>query len=667
MSNRNGVLVCLLIAGLAAPVARAQTDLSKFPLLKAVPADAFITVAARENAERKFVDTYWSDVMASVHESEILLDVWDMISESIPDERLDEFEETKDRLVDLCEKVAWGDLLAREMVHCGRLMSLPAGRGRTLLYEGMLLGRMSKSEAEKNFTAIRDVMKETIRFLNTMSEDGELARLDESEAHGAKIARVIFVKFEAFGLCVAQRGDVIAMTFGGTKMMDDALSLLASGGEGGLAATDRFRKAFDKLPPAEDSAVFFDAERMMSTFRALFPVPRAAATQPAQLDPELDFFNLMGRLMDDVSIVDYVAAVSWTDGHRTFEDTYTRARDGGSKSMFYQAIATERPLDRFERYIPREADSFSVSAGISLSKLYDWVISMVENNLSEGKQYVEHWNTIQQDMMQLNVKRDVLDLLDGYSVSVTLGDDWVHIMKITDTEKLKTQIDRLVKLVNTHAAQMFGPNAIELKQIRIGKHGDFHQISVPMMAAMMMGQGGALPIIGYSEGSFFIGSSKAALRKCLNTAAGEHPDITQSERWKAESVVPKGRVVAVSFTDEMRYGEEMQAFFNETAMALNMVQLMPLPIPPEFKKIIDKVGPFLPKLAKISERFDFYRSSATFTERLDDGWLDRTVQNYKSPAEVKKERDRKEAERKKLEADMDADADAATSGPGSGG
>ncbi len=641
MLKQKVVCVGIVVLGLVPVAARGETDLSKFGLLKAVPADAFITAAGRGNAEREFVDRYWEDVIKAVDESEVLLDVWDMLSENIPDEQLDEFEDTKDRLIELCDKVAWGEWMSREMVHAGRFM--PVGQAHVLLYEGLLAGRLPKDEVEKNYEAMRAVFAETVRFINAMAGEGEAAKIVETEAHGATISSVLFVQFEGFGLRLARRGDVILVTFGGTKLMDESLSLLEKGGEGGMADTARFKQAIAKLPPAEDAIVFFDTERMMSSIRRVFPDRDPATTQPGGSSAGDEFISLMNRALKDVSIVDYVASVNWTDGYRTFEDNYTRQRDNAKESLFYQALAYDRPIENFAKYVPKEADSFAVDSGIRLPVLYDWAVDVVKDSLTDGGQYVEQFNDFQHNVLNLDIKRDVLDLIDGQSVSVTMGEDWVQIIKVTDVEKLHMQIERLVKVINRHAGQFLGPDAIQLQPMRIGKHDQFYQVSVPMMAAMMMGPGGGLPIIGYSEGQFFMGSSKAALRKCLNTAAGEHPNITESERWKEEALAPKGEVVYIHFTDEMEFGEELKAMFSELTMGVNMMQLMPVQLPPPVQKFIGKVSPFLPKLAKIAEKFDFYRSSAGYTVKTADGWMDRTVQTYKTPAEVKKLRDRKKA------------------------
>lgn len=73
-SRRIALSLALAWPLLACLPASAQTDLSKFPLAKAFPADAFVAVATRANPERKFLDEYWGEVTTAFMDSGILQD-----------------------------------------------------------------------------------------------------------------------------------------------------------------------------------------------------------------------------------------------------------------------------------------------------------------------------------------------------------------------------------------------------------------------------------------------------------------------------------------------------------------------------------------------------------------------------------------------------------------
>lgn len=659
MKNRIAIALACCICWLPATAARAQTDPANFPLSKAIPDDVFIAVSAKANPERKFLDNYWAEVIEAFTASGVMTDVWDMITDSVPDENLDEIEDTMDRFSELAGKIEWSHMFDKEFVYCGRFN--PAGT--PAMHEGMFIGRSDREKAEANYAGLKKLLAELVKLVNEKAGQS-VVNLDETKGEGAKIASLTFPGAPGIAISVAHTDDVIFLSFGGSTILSDGLKLYqGEGPKKGIVATARFKQAFDQLPPAEDSMVFFDVESMMGTFRTMAGAfsaedfPGAGSKQgksetkdesdepdtsgegddepePAQ---EPNPMKILSQLLQDVSIVDYVAETEWTDGYRVFTDSVTVLKANAKYSPLYDVLTSGKPTSNFEKFIPKEAVSFSVSSGINLTKLYQYVINFVKKNAPEGEQLIEHWNEVQANHLQLDVEKDVLGLFEGSMGSYAAGNDWVMMFKLTDQEKMDKQITRLL----THVNELMKDSPLIITKVKVNEKTEFKQIGHAMMAMM---PGISPPVVGCSEGQLFIGSSAKTIKTCLMTAAGKHDNITKNKRWQDEAIMPTGSVVGVSFTDESNMGQELQQAIAGISMGVNMMGMFMADAPPEAKKMLSAAGQILSKLGPVAGRLDFYKSSAA-TESFDGKrWLSHSVQNYKKQSERPAREDESEGE-----------------------
>ena len=201
--------------------ARAQTDLSKFPLTKAVPSDAFITVATRANPERKFLDDYWAEVHAAFMESGILSDAWEMFTDNVDEEKLDMVEKLKERFSALCEKIEWSKLFSKEFVYAGRFIK-PVLHGSP--YEGLVMGRMDGEKAAANYAALKALLAEFVKLIEADYGEGVVS-ITETNEDGVVIATLAHRDLAGLVFSIANCKDVIALSFGGPTMMNEAMML----------------------------------------------------------------------------------------------------------------------------------------------------------------------------------------------------------------------------------------------------------------------------------------------------------------------------------------------------------------------------------------------------------------------------------------------------------
>jgi hypothetical protein len=677
----------LVVAAWMSPVAHAQTDLSKFPLAKALPKDCFIAVAARGNPERKFLNEYWKQVHVALMESGILSDVWDLVMEHVEDDKLEMIEDIQSRFTKLCGEVDWEHLFSKEHVFAMRFFSpVP----QAFAPEGVILGRMEKGQAQENYKHFKAILDEVVKLVESQGGKGALT-INEVSKDGYTLASIGPAEAPALGISVAAYKDVIAIGFGTSALLEESIGLLKGTSENkGLIQTERFKKAFSSLPPAEDKLVFFDTTNMTTKLGDFFKKIEAgtrkhsgkkhvaAKKKPAAEsedkdedgdkenaadEPDGDFnpLPMMNRIIGDITFVDFVAEVEWTDGRRVFTTSYASLLPHAEENTLTQVFTKVNAPTDFAKFIPKNATTFSCTAGFNFSGLYDYLRGIFKDEIPNGEGMLEQFDTMQNTQWGINLDKDVFQVYNGPITSVQMGSDWALLIGVSDSEKSRDQLKRLFAFVNEQLSQN---QRVTLSQVDVGAKNKFTQVTHPMM--MMVG--GFAPVFGVAEGNLIIGSSSKSVVTILKTAQGKLPNITKSKQFQEEALAPKGGTLdSISFTDERKFGDELQQGLGAMSMGLGIVTMMvqSQDIPPPVQNLCKAIPPILAKLGPVAGKLNFYQSSARYTTFDGKGWLTREVQNYKDPSEIpvaaepsenEKSKDAEAPSHRKHKAPKDADA-----------
>lgn len=671
LSRRFALGVAMSFPLMAAIPASAQTDLSRFPLARAFPADAFVAVASKGNPERKFLDDYWAEVSQAFMDSGILQDAWDMIADSMSDEQLETMEGIHEQFHTLCSKVEWSNLFDEEFVHVGRFV--PPRPPIMTPYEGVMLGRLDEKRAKANYLALKAILEEIVKLADAHGAEGAI-QVAETKTGDLTIAGIMPPGATGPIIGVAYWKDVVALSFGGSTLLPECIDLLSGKSKKpGLITTDRFKEAFEALPPAEDELVFFDPSRMFGALRDMMKMfggmnqqhqaaMAKADGESAQASAETSdgdddeggsaaaaskkgkrkagaharagngdengaaMFGVITKVFDDMCILDYVASVTWTDGLRVYKQSNSALRPGAKKSPLYDVIAkSSATSDKFDQFIPKETISFSCSSGINLKALYHYGRSIVEEGVPNGKALIEQFDRMQDVEWELNIEKDVLDLFEGSMISIETPKGWVLMCKVTNEEKAAAQVKNLIQHINGALGK---ENSIIETPVKIKSGVEFTQLSHPMM--MMMG-GLSPPVIGCADGYLVIGANEKVVKLCLDTAEGAHASVLKSRRWMAEGLRPdKGSEVhSISFTDESKTAENLQAMIGGLSMGLGMVGMMAQDMPPEARPLLQAIPTMLAKLGPVAGKLDFFQSSASVSTFDGKRWISKEVQNYK--------------------------------------
>jgi tetratricopeptide (TPR) repeat protein len=402
-------------------------------------------------------------------------------------------------------------------------------------------------------------------------------------------------------------------------------------------------KALDSLDQAVDGGFYCprhisndpDLESIRSDDRYGAALARArqkaAEAQVQQAADNADMAQrIVDRLMGAVGILDHVAAVETTDGYAVRTESLAVLVPDAKQRPIYPVFGKGDQLTDFDRYLPQETESFSVSGGVDLGALYKFIEDTFHVAGPKGEELLAKWNEIQKDF-GIDVEKDVFGWIDGESVSVTLGDGmgWVVMIKVSDEQVAREKVAAAVEFLTTKVGELAGqaPPLAMLAATRSSTEDErlegFESLQFTMSPQ---------PVVwGVADGYLIAGASADAVALCLETAKGKHPGIRENERVMTEAIMPTGQFTSVSLTDQRRLGEELATGIGMISMISGMATMA---IPdPEVRPIITKIAGMFAKLTPVVRKIDFYKSTATHTTFDGQAWHTRMVTHYVSPTE----------------------------------
>lgn len=606
---RSRQLLAILVLAAVTPAAWAAKP--EFTLGKAVPSDVFIYVHGAYNPEAEYLHKYWGEVWTAFKETGVIEDVHQLIATNAPPADRERFDNFWKRAGELIDGVDW-DARMVEAVYASR-MGAPVP-------EFLLLVRYEDDEkAGRNGEAFGAVLKELETV--TGGENGGLV-LSEQETHGAKIRTLTAKDAPFLNLRVAVRGAVVAVSID-RGLLDESLSLLAGEGEKkGLPQSERYTQAMAKLPPPEDVVVFFDVKAMIEGLRGMiaFVLQQGQPNQSTQ-----DVSAVAGKVLDEVSILDYLASTTHTESYRQIDETVVMLAADASKSRLYKVFCQPELIEKFDRFIPKEAKAYSVSSGIDWTALYAGVLDFIGKEVPDGAGLMTRWEDVQ-NQMGFNPERDLFAWLGSQMVSVTLpaatptpfsNEDKVFMIKVRDEKQAAEKIQAGLDKLNQFLTSFNQPLTSQPAEVP-GTTG-FRSVTHPFVAMFIH------PVYGVAEGYLIVGSSPAAIQTCLATAKGEHPGVSKNERVTREGLIPKGPVASASFTDLTQLGREIAQGLGAVGMVAAMI-----PNQPETQPIRGVFG-ILSKLSPVAMKLDFFVSESSVTTFQKNAWHTRTVMNYREP------------------------------------
>jgi len=596
MSSVRIVVAAIAASSIVLSPARAADQPGKFTLARIVPAGSLLYYHTQANPEREFLTQHWSHVWEALRKSGIDKDIKNLIfAEAAHDEDRADFDEHWSKAAELFTGVNWSDLTANES-----LIYFKSHEDCALMF------RPKTERLASNVQGLIAIMEEIAAL-----DEGVL--LDKSGAHGGHVW-TLSAPDAPITLNLFRRGDVLGFTIS-QAAANNILAALAKAREyERLVDTPRYREAMAQLPKPEDSVTFMDVHNV-------FAMARGLIEGLAEAEGDTDGgkrVKILRNLIQQVDIIDYVAATEETDGLRTVAHSVAKMTEGARSKKLCKALADQKPITGLLEHVPASATGYSAWAGVDLGMLYSWVKDMLEHNFDEGPQWLAGWAEWQQEN-NFNLQDEILSWIDGRVIGITFpgaiqtgfggSQDFVLKIKVNDDAKARDSFMRQL--------DRFGEVLTMAPAADVNAEG-FRSISHPMMMMMAM-----KITVGVDQGWLYISNSAPAINKCLATAAGGEPTIATNERYRSEGIVPEGPINSASFTDTRNAGQEMAMAFGMIPMAMMM-----MPQSAETKPLRATLG-IMSKLAPVVAELNFERSRSSITRLEGDRWVSKHVVNYK--------------------------------------
>jgi hypothetical protein len=601
----SGALLAAAMSWLASPASAAAPDVKR-----AAPADAHTVVYARHNPERDYQREYYQDAWNTFREERIAERLFEIVASRVPEEQMAEAKEAWEQVQTALKPINLEALANAEELVFANLMEGPFG-------QQLMIVRLTEEDAgnyAKGIGNLFELVKEWSdgKAAPEMASVGDVEittlRLPEKVPYQPAIARVDDLFLISTSATLLKRGVEQLQDENAKSKFDDP----------------RLEEALKKLPAAEDSLTFFDAAQLFKSLRGIPDFMRSELIRNENPGDEKNverFAKIFNRVIDEVSIIEYVITVEYTEEGQNRSASLGEVSPGMENTILGRALSQGKPFENWQRWVPADATGYSLSTGINCHELYVGIMALVREEFPEAQEPLQKWEEVQ-DKIEVHLDEDILQAFSGESVSVTLPgeagkSESVNAMRCSDPEGIRQLLERAVEGINKiPAVQAYG---LQLADLDDDELEGFQEVKAPPLMAMA---GGARPVIGFHEGWMIIASSPGSARRLIAVQKGDAPSIEGAESLERFDLETGGTAHAASYSD---IGASVRACADgieqAAAMAPMFVGMAAAQAKPEDAKTIQDLIGLLPSVVKVVRKFDFFEQKLSITR---DGPDDRT-------------------------------------------
>jgi hypothetical protein len=325
----------------------------------------------------------------------------------------------------------------------------------------------------------------------------------------------------------------------------------------------------------------------------------------------------MERIVDELAILDNTVTVEYTENHRKLKTERGQLVPDAESKLLYRVCAQGEPFQNWERWVPADAQAYTLFTGVNLHALYEGVEQFLRDEVPEAQPALEKFEQAQ-EAWGVHIDRDILQAFSGECVSLTLpatapgvagGKDQVVALRCHKPERIREllhqAVDRLSEKPYVQAQQL---KLEPLKELE-----GFDELSLNMLTMF-----GMKPVIGFREGWMIVGSNAAAAEKVLRTLAGEAPSIDKAKVFTRFGLEIEGPVYAISYTDLAMSTRQAAQFIRQAgSFAPMIVGIAGAQGDPKKLKPLQDALALLPAIANVVERFDYLEARLSVVQKGD--------------------------------------------------
>ena len=614
------VFVCVpLLPGLCP----AADEKDSPPIRRGISSGSYMFVSFMHNGERDFLDPCWERVVTAFEESGIVEEAYQIIEEIAGEADAKNVKRTMAHYWDLIGAVDWPAFVSDELVY-----GINAGFPN---HNHTLLARMRSEIAASNYKALKILFE-------TLASQTEHLKIVEW-THGP--ARALTMETERsrrhVSPTLALAGPVLV--FSTTRdNVETALNLVFGGKTDArpLVEMEGFKKAVAMLPPANDSIFYIEPKTIFSSFDGVPDMEKMDLNVGAD---RFNFNRILHMIDDFLILVEEVAVAGWTVDQRTYEATVEIYKEGWRDQPLSFLSEDRRGIENFERFVPENALSFSISEGAEPARFYDMVEKAFKTLTPRtAGQILPLWGMIQQQI-GFHLRNDLLQTIDGSYVNVSFpairpsqfsSSDSVLLLGLKDSESLEALMKRwlgaaeelLAAASDSAAAGRRHPIAdalsrtnLKIKFIPVKMEGlrEGRKLFVSVFPFVQ-------PLFGFYENYFVLASSEAGLRTYLEFLAGDKPNILDNEDFKAIGLEIPGRVASITFDD---LGASIAGF--SKILSMSSMFVMMIPEEDEEARIIKRIFDLGPYLVNVVDAIDFFGYELSYSTFDQEAGIGRTM------------------------------------------
>ncbi len=608
----SALLALVVGAATAAALTPLQTDLAR-----AVPADVFVFEHKVQIPEDDFSEEAWGRVGKAVMDSGIIKQSLELLLGELDDSQRSMVEEKINKAQEFFTTVDWESLASMEQVFA---MRMDPNHPLAMMTQGMappdMIWGLRGDSAEENYESLRQGL-EYVADLN-----GEILTLTSTDAGGVDRTDLSVANLQSFVLL--RKDDTIFISMGTGLLGDVLIGLKGDAVGGSLVDDETFKETMALLPAAQIGASYSNLGAFWSYLNGFISrgLEVAETQNPDEGDEIALVKKMVGLAFTELSILDTVANTSRVEGFKFVVDAVVVHGEGAQDTIVYRSFMSERTVNEWAEYIPKEATSFSASSGVDLLVMYDEGMKLFREFAGDdATEVLNDWQAMQ-DQYEVDVREDLLGWISGEMISYKLpkvgsSENGATLMKVNDEEKARKVVDRLFVTAN----QLLSSNGqAQITRSASPNLGDeFQVITHPQI--MMFGM---KFIVGVKDGWLFFGLSEDAVSKSLATARGDHPSIRENEGFAKRSLEIGDGVTMVKYQDMSNMGQELAAAVAMASFFGGMSASQP-GTPPQVGKIFNLIG----RLSGPLQQINFLDSTVSVAHSHTDYIRTTTVTAYK--------------------------------------
>lgn len=607
VSTRRLRIFRYLLVWAAACSAGSITAAEPLDLRRGVPDDVFLVVQKKHNPERDFQQPYYEEVWDTILETGVAERALKIATADIGEEGQARVNRVIEEFHDAAEPI---DIRAlsncEELIYAQRmLLWQPEEMGPSLpTSQHLALVRTTPEVA----SSTADGMKNLFALAEKYSE-GKVY-VEESREGDASLTTLALPPQSPIQPAIAHTGDVLLLSTSKDLLLR-SLGMMTD--EPGASKFDdpRLKAALENLPGVEDGLVFYDGRLQFDTLKKIGP----AAARIGQGDPNVErFVKLFRMTMDNIAVFDHEVTVEYTEGNLNRSATYGQWSPGSEDATLRQMLSKGEPFEKWQRWVPAGALSYSLGTGVNLHVLYQRVMDVLERDIPESTEALAEFEQMQQEL-GVYLDRDILQAFSGEYVTVSVvsekGDrESVTALRCHKPERIKELVHRGVEAIRQ--TKWVKPQQLKLVESRDLE--GFEEISAAMLNFF-----GLRPVIGFRDGWMYVGQSTAAIKQVLETKAGNAETVDTTEAFKRLALPVEGPVVSMKYTNTAENLRATADVLRKGGFVFQMaVTMAGVDTTADSLEPVKKTLALLPDVARIIEKFDFLQATLTVTQNGPD-------------------------------------------------